>query len=536
MAQDRQAVTAVLRYTAVLLVLTFGVIVYGHAFSNGLCCADDSTNAIVAKSLAFGHGYANAFPLDGSTGLRHFDGEITTGPAVNVPAAAVISLVGNTPWAPGVAAATINLALLLLTFQVLRGTGRPAQHAGYACLLILLLYGETVGRHFEHWYALLGEAPAALLCVLGTAVAVRGAGSRRSVCVAALVFGLAVTAKAVALLSIVPLGAWLAARAVRDRAAIRARAIDGLLAAIAYAAPTAAYHLWQIGVLGLPRYLTQTVEFWRFVRAHDAAAALPADLPSLGTHLLRTYASNASILQQQFGYSPVMLLAVALLAAMAVCRHAERPARVLFLALLAGALTHLTWWAFLSNGRLRYALIGLILYMAAVACAAFARRSWLTALALAPLVLMAGVRLAQPGAIQPARFVARTQYGPSPRVANLIKTAAFLSTLRAEEPFATGWWATAVDIEYAMPGVGHFVRIDRIDTGAARAPSILVRNTVWIPWEDIPGFDAWEQRCSEVLLDAPPYLVSRCPSLRPEGEARSLPGTQATRPAATRGR
>ena len=59
-----------LQFGAVILLVSFAVIVYGHVFSNGLCCADDSMYATVAKNLAFGKGYAQSTPLDGSVGLR----------------------------------------------------------------------------------------------------------------------------------------------------------------------------------------------------------------------------------------------------------------------------------------------------------------------------------------------------------------------------------------------------------------------------------------------------------------------------------
>src|SRR5260370_29011359 len=106
-----------------ILLVSFAIIVYGNVFSNGLCCADDSMYATVAKNLAFGKGYVQSTPLDGSTGLRPFDPAVGTGPTVIIPAAALVYVVGNVPWAPGFATTTISLSLLFfLAFILLRHT------------------------------------------------------------------------------------------------------------------------------------------------------------------------------------------------------------------------------------------------------------------------------------------------------------------------------------------------------------------------------------------------------------------------------
>src|SRR5437016_134312 len=86
-----------LQLAAVLLLIIFAVIVYEHVFSNGLCCADDSMYATVAKNLAFGKGYVQSTPLDGSIGLRSFDPAVGTGPTVIIPTAALVYIFGNAP-------------------------------------------------------------------------------------------------------------------------------------------------------------------------------------------------------------------------------------------------------------------------------------------------------------------------------------------------------------------------------------------------------------------------------------------------------
>ena len=38
-----------------------------------------------------------------------------------------------------------------------------------------------------------------------------------------------------------------------------------------------------------------------------------------------------------------------------------------------------------------------------------------------------------------------------------------------------------------------------------------MRNKIWVDFQPMPEFTAWEEKCDETLWDAPPYVVSRCP-------------------------
>jgi hypothetical protein len=219
--------TAVVRLPPVLTFIAFAFIVYGHVFSDGLCCADDSTNAIVAKNLAFGRGYANSLLLDGTPGTRLFDPRITTGPVLNVPAAGLIYVTGNVPWAPGFVTATLSLSLLLTIGAVLSRIAGPQRSAAYASIAMLVFYTKTAGVHFEHWYSLIGEIPAALLSIAGTVVLARP-GKTRGDMSAGLLYGLALMTKMLALLSVIPVAVWLLFRVGRATSDRLRYAVDAL--------------------------------------------------------------------------------------------------------------------------------------------------------------------------------------------------------------------------------------------------------------------------------------------------------------------
>ena len=500
-----------LQLAAVLLLVIFAVIVYGHVFSNGLCCADDSMYATVAKNLAFGKGYVQSTPLDGSIGLRPFDPAVGTGPTVIIPAAAFVYVVGNVPWAPGFATATISFSLLFfLAFILLRKTSGGG---AYVCTSILLLYSLTAGLHFEHWYSLLGETPAALLCVAGAGVLAKKPDRRSSIIVASLLYGLALMAKLLSLLAFIPIAVWLVSKAVRRQNRSRHLA-DCVLGAIAFAMPFAFFEAWKVLVLGPHLYRLNTMEFLAFFESQSTAAnGGLGNIAAVMADALHTYFQNSAVMQQRFGYSPVTLLFVAAFAVCLVHRYADsRFIKLFCLFSVTAALIEVSWWLFISNGWPRYALIGLFLYFFAVSSVVFIRQSWMITSSITALLLI--IFSAGYGRFSdPIRFVLKYRYAYTPRVVNLLKTVRFLETAQHEQPFVMGVWSTVGDIEYAMPTVGNFIRYDHVPKDR-EGGAILVRNKIWVDFQPIPEFTAWEKKCDETLWDAPPYVVSRCPGNR----------------------
>lgn len=489
--------------TAVTLIfIAFTVVVYGHVFSNGLCCADDATNAVVAKNLALGKGYLNTILSNGEIGSKYFDPEISTGPALNLPAAALLYGVGNVPWAPGFVAATISVSLLLATAIILANWIGASRGAGYLGVLILLLYAVTAGIHFEHWYSLLGEIPAALLLISGAATLAVGPASRTRIVASGLLFGLAVTTKLLAALSFLPVGIWFAWRIMAARRQRIPRFVDASTAVVSFCVPSACFELWKFISLGAG-YLANLKEFRAFFfgKAGDTHASIS---------LFSRASAHFISMGQHFGFSPVALLVAMTGTAILVHLYAEENStRRLFGWLAGAAVLNAVWWLFISDGRPRYALIGLFLCFSALSCVVFMRIPWAVAGALCSVLFFefaCGVSRLE----RPIKFVAATQFHETDRVRNLSKTASFLERLGDERPFVTSWWAAAIDTEYALPTVGNFVRFDYVPANRKRNDLILVRNEDWVKFATIPAFTQWEQKCSQVLLNAPPFVVSRC--------------------------
>lgn len=487
-----------LRGFCVGLLLLFAWLVYGYVFANGLCCADDASIAVAAKNLAFGYGYATSVPFFGGSNLSQFDPALSTGPTLVLPAAAVIRVVGNTPWAPGFAAATCSLlALVMLTLVVKRSVG-----ATRALLLVtfftFVLYCATAPAAFPQWYSLLGEIPAALLTALGIGVLTTDPRSRRVAFVTGLILGLALTAKTLSLLVALPVFAYLLVRVLPASGERLARLWMLVCASAGYVLPTALFELAKLVLLGWRGYVENLQAWWFFFRTGSKGDGY-------------TLTDNLAAYRSYFDFPLVVVVgAIAVVGVLLIA--GERPAsNVLrfFWLTTAGAAIDLFWFVTAAPGNARFALIGTMMALLAVSCVVLSRGKPVLVVLVA--VACAIPLIAPPAQMrEPVRFMATEGYGPVRRVENLQRAVHWLETHKTSQRFVGGWWATVVDLEYAMSTTGNFVPFGEVPP-EEYSGRILVRNTTWAAFASSPGFDEWEARCTKVLLDAEPYLITQCP-------------------------
>lgn len=489
----------------------FGFVVYGYVASNGVCCADDSTNALVAKNLAFGKGYVNSIPFDGSSGLKYFDPQISTGPTLNVPAAALILIFGNLPWVPGFTTASISLLMLLAVTFVLAKRIGIYRACAYLLLLLCLLYNLTAVLHFEQWYSLLGEVPAALFCLLGAAVLAREPDRRLNMALCGALYGLAALTKLLAVLAFVPIAGWLLwALAVGSGSRSR-RLVNLVESGSAFLLPSILFELWKVIALGPGLYVANVRDFIALYTSGLISGARSAP-GAANPDPLHKAAAYSLAMYQHFGFSPLGLGLILLVIGVLICSNVHERSTLLFFWWLTGGAASLgCWWLLFSNGWPRYALMGLFLYFAALSCVVLVRLPWTVTFSVTVL-LLAAFSGSYERLIDPVNFVRTHRYSQTERVANLLKTAAYLKTVDGNRPFVMGWWATAGDLEYVLPSVGNFIPIAHVKPEDREKEIILVRNKIWVDWVKDPEFATWEQRCDQVLLNAPPYLVSRCPA------------------------
>lgn len=248
-----------------LVLACYGVL-FIHEARSGLEF-DEAYNLEIAKNLASGHGYA-AYGWETGTQFRLFDPRITTGPTLLLPAALLWRLGGGALWLVRLVPLSC-FALYLFSIWRLshRRLGRWAG-LGTLCapLLIhvaladdLLTRSLTVGR-------MVGEFAACAFIL----AAVLALSSRDRTLLGGLMAGLAVQTKDNFLVAgALVMLAWLAARWLIDRRFPLRKSLFGALGAVA---PTAAFELYRLAILGSPSaYRASVNELLAFVRSQSSS-------------------------------------------------------------------------------------------------------------------------------------------------------------------------------------------------------------------------------------------------------------------------
>jgi hypothetical protein len=461
-------------------------------FTDGLCCVDDSVFGVAARNLAFGAGYSNSITLSGVPGIVPFSSDISTGPVMIVPAAGMVRLFGNEPWVPGLTSALFWISGFCAIFAGHLRSARLAAASTYMLFLLVLSYLFTTS-HFEHWYALLGEMPAALTCIIAATVIARP--TRTSIFLGSLLLGCAIMIKLLTALSFVLVAGWLLWRARGGKR----EAADLVLAVSLFLLPAALFQLWQLLSMGGEQYVASLRAFWEFAMQTGAPGAGKID------YHIALIAKNSEIFRNHFGFSVWLLLfaGVVLSAILCIPGQDERIRRMGLL-LMAMALPHFAWWLAVSNGWPRYILIGLVIYSAGLATLVYFRPVLIGAVAASAIVLF--LALVNPLLAHPYQRAKASTGGESARLRNLREVAQVLRPL--PRPLVTDWMGTAADMEYMLPTAGSFIRAGRLPPEANQRRLVLAFNKRWLV--RTPEFVALEKRCTDVIFDKDPYVVALC--------------------------
>ncbi len=487
-------------YLIGLLIFSFFIyIVYGHVFSEGLSCADDSFFAVVAKNLAFGNGYATS----DKGALIYFDPRISIGPTLILPASLMISIFGNLPWVPGFVTATINFILIILIFLSLKSKIGIIRSLLLITVILIFYYILLAGNFFLYWYSFIGELPAALFFVWGVFIFASFPTHKKTIAFACLIFGLAFITKMLSLLGFIPILIWLIINVIKDKPNRKTRFYSLFYGIIAFSAPFLLFEIWKFFTLGFKAYLHNVIAVvFSFVK--HGAPTIASDFS-----FIAIIQERSKIFIENFGFSLITLLLIAIIAGLSIFYfEKEKYIRTVFVFLMVGALLHMLWWLLLSYSWPRYAIIGLVLYFSALSCIIIISKSRILAFSII-LLFMIIFSLGNKKLLSPVLFVLENKFEYTPRVKNLLKTAEFLKDYSQDIPFISGWWAIFTDLEYTLPSVLNFKHYALVNENDYRRDLILVRNKIWVDFVPIQAFEEWENKCSEVLFDAPPYKVTR---------------------------
>ena len=493
------------RVTAFGMWLAFVVFCVGLVVAHGLCCADDAWFAVIAKSVATGLGYATTFAKHGET-LQPilFNPDTGTGPMLIFPAALALKLFGKSELIPGLTAvACWGGMLTILLLRVARHSSATSLLLGVGLFCFAIL--ATFPYHFEQWFAFIGEVPAAALLLLAHWMLAAEKFSARSIFFAGLCMGLAVQTKYQAVIATA--GAFIIFLVQLKRsgcglpAALR---YTGLLLA-ACVIPTALFELYKLSQLGFGGYTQNWKEF--------LVASREMGIQS-GTRIaLQLLAERMASLHERFGLRWWGVIVVLAGSAVLFARSVAQPWRRVFSALLVSVLVSGIYWAALSVGRPRYAIISIVMLCFLLVVPVIGLPRWWQkgfCAAAVCLLLSAGIKRS-PYIIKSAD---RGLFRPTTERLARMQLVRQLENARQNEPvqLASRYWGSFADVEFLLPGSMNFKRIETVEGGPGK--KLILINSRFNDPSDY-GINSARQRASSKVFAGGPYELLELPAPSP---------------------
>lgn len=472
-------------------------------FSKGVCCGDDAYFAVIAKNLAYGLGFTSTVqPFVTHYIAQQFDPLIGTTPTIIVPAALFIKIFGNTYWAPGLSNVMLWSLLIVSIGFFLQKYNYGIRFAFFTFSFFYLAF-TFMPYHFEEWYALLGEIPAALLIIL----AILCFFYRDSVLnqiLTGLLFSFAVQAK---FLSLVAFIIFLIAHVLiysreqpKELSVFLQSYIKRLLyIGIGFSLPYVFFESWKLLILGPQNYVENWREYFKYAR--DDGVKLD-QLPSLITLL----AERSNILVNRFGILLPNIGLVLMLVWLMIKK--DQSLKQLYIILVSIIVAYSLWWVFFSIGWARYFIIPLILLIFVISLPLLSREPRLQLYLYFVLVIVFTsnnwARLKYPFEDLHGRY-----FSPTSNTKALLEISRILNQKKfnGEGRIATEWWATAADIEYLMDDSHNFTTV--WDDDLKKVDSFWVAvNTKFTSKGDM-GFTDLLKNCKD-LQQIDVYILARC--------------------------
>ena len=453
--QKNKSAIGLSNLSALILLLIFVVMALSLVFSRGVCCGDDAYFAIMAKNLAHGLGFTSTVqPFATHYIAQQFDPLIGPTPAIIFPAALFIKIFGNTYWAPGLSNVILWSSLLIIIGILLQ---RNNYGIGFVFFTFSFLYlaFTFMPIHFEHWYALLGEIPAALLIIL----AILCFFYRNSVLnqiLTGLLFAFAVQAKFLALIGFL---VFLIAHVLiypREQPgeftfSLKLYLKRLLNLGIGFSLPYIFFESWKFLILGPHNYVENWRGYFEYIRSDGATLDQSASLIVL-------LAERLSLLLDRFGILLPNVGFVLMLVWLMIKR--DQTLKQLYVVLVLIIAAYSFWWIFFSTGRARYFIISLILLIFVISLPLLSRKPKLQLyLYFVLIILFTSNNWAQ--LKRPFEGLNGRYFSPTSNTRALLEVSKILNqnTYNDEGRIATEWWATAADIEYLMDDSLNFTTV-----------------------------------------------------------------------------
>jgi hypothetical protein len=510
--------------------LAFILYALGMVFSNGVCCADDAFFANVARNYSSGQGYKSTlinYPL------IYFDPRISIGPTIVFPAAAVIWIVGNLYWAPGLAAVLIWACLLLLIGHYCRRWIHGDMQFLIYEVAFLSLCILNFSYHFVQWYALLGEIPAGLLILLAVLIYF----DRKkpiNYFLSGLVFSLALNTKLIVVVSFGgfmlslllmntsvifnnnPMPMSLILKIMWERFFHRQNGMKGparvseriyikldwqplFLLLIGCVIPLLLFEVWKIAVLGLDGYIQNQMD-------------MLVQLRSLGVTSEKTAMSGILVerlntIFTRFGlYLPVIF--IILLFNLWATKHFDRDQYPLYMSLVMICVVHTVYWLFFSIGWARYYVIIILIFNFLLALPTIWPGKNIPYRVLYTILIISITVPNWSKVSYPLKSSDGHLFRPSQKLETLLTVSSFIDDTIGDQCLVSQEWPTFDDVYFLMDKQPSIVKFADPEFYTLLKPYLIVLNKGFSDLESQALIDALAD-CSKVSTFEP-YIVGEC--------------------------
>jgi hypothetical protein len=423
--------------------LLFTFFSIGLVFSRGLCCGDDAYHSVVAKNLANGNGYSSSIQEGKSQyKLTEFDTRIGVGPTIILPAAFMIKIFGNQYWVPGLTV-VLFWGLELFSIGFLLNKFVKGKFDLVVAIITFFYFCYTLmAYHFEQWFALLGEIPAALLIILSVLVYFQK-DSKVNQIFAGLLFSLAIQAKLVTLLLFLTLLLILMLFQFWKKNKLKIKLLDYFsslsIIGFGFLIPLVILEFWKLISLRFSNYIFNWSKYVNNVTEKGI---------SIDQDLFQKVLQRISILYDRFGIIlPIIFL---LLVIIGFFIKKDKKIFEIYSVLFSMTIIYTFYWSFLSIGWARYYIIALILIififiLPIISTKVSKQKKYLYFIS---LLIVSIINLEKINIMFPIQNV--NLYKPTISTLALEEISHLASTQLKKKPFITQWWATAADVEYLL--------------------------------------------------------------------------------------
>lgn len=480
--------------------LIFVFIAIGFVFSRGVCCGDDAVYAKVAKNLANSEFHNSKSLLTmGSSWGELFDPRLGSGLTLILPATIIIKLVGNTYWAPGIAVVSLWSTLLLFIGITLKRMNFNNKNYTISLFVFFLFSYLLMTYHFEQWYALLGEIPAAFLLILAILIIYIN-DSKIAFFASGFLFSLACNSK---LLTFLPFATFLIVFTLlnlidnRKGMALQIKLLIPKLSILilGFVIPFLLIEIWKIAFLGIQGY----VNYWTIYKN----LIFGLGLDSSNTHVLQSFFERVLLLQNRFGIFLPSLLPVIILGG--VLLRKQIVLFKIYCTLSSIVLINSIYWLFFSIGWPRYYIISLIIIILVLALPFLSNKLVSHRFLFYILLLLVFTSQSWGHITFPFNNLDKKLFTPSTNLDSLLKVANILNK-NNDFQIITQHWSTGIDLEYIIKSNKDFTTINDPSINL-NDPFIFVANTKFLFQPD-EKLETILEKCD--IENIGQYMVGEC--------------------------